>query len=232
MPLRWKRIRMGSFRATTRPPSMAIRARVTSADATLSESRLLHGLRARAAQLRLPGRRRRHPRRTRPDEFGERVRRAPRGWAGGHARQQDTDRLRRLRRPVKANIPGNQLPQPPPFYRWTGPRQQMFAPSELISGKFRHSDEFLKLALNPGGGSGGLCFGDSGGPDLLGGTSPVLGVNSYVTNVNCAGVGYSPADRHSRSPRLDQRVPLLNQDPQVRGEGTPPAHPTPRPSSP
>lgn len=91
----------------------------------------------------------------------------------------------------QANIPGNLLPQPPPFYRWTGPRQRMFASSELVSGKFKHSDEFLKLALNPGGGSGGTCFGDSGGPDLRGGTSTVLGVNSYVTNVNCGGVGYS-----------------------------------------
>jgi hypothetical protein len=91
----------------------------------------------------------------------------------------------------QANIPGNLLPQPPPFYRWTGPRQRMFAPSQLVSGKFKHSDEFLKLALNPGGGSGGTCFGDSGGPDLRGGTSTVLGVNSYVTNVNCGGVGYS-----------------------------------------
>jgi hypothetical protein len=45
--------------------------------------------------------------------------------------------------------------------------------------------------MNPGGGSGGTCFGDSGGPDLLGDTDIVLGVNSYVTNVNCAGVGYS-----------------------------------------
>lgn len=53
------------------------------------------------------------------------------------------------------------------------------------------SAEFLRLALNPGGGSGGLCFGDSGGPDLLRGTNVVLGVNSYVTNVNCSGVGYS-----------------------------------------
>jgi hypothetical protein len=91
----------------------------------------------------------------------------------------------------QANIPGNLLPQPPPFYRWTGPRQRMFAPSELVSGNFAHSAEFLRLALNPGGGSGGLCFGDSGGPDLLGGTTTVLGVNSYVTNVNCSGVGYS-----------------------------------------
>jgi hypothetical protein len=29
------------------------------------------------------------------------------------------------------------------------------------------------------------------GPDLLGGTDTVLAVNSYVTNVNCRGVGYS-----------------------------------------
>jgi hypothetical protein len=74
---------------------------------------------------------------------------------------------------------------------WTGLRLRLYAPSELVSGNFVHSDEFLKLALNPGGGSGGTCFGDSGGPDLLGGTNTVLGVNSYVTNSNCAGVGYS-----------------------------------------
>lgn len=88
-------------------------------------------------------------------------------------------------------IPGNELPLPPPRYRWTGPRTRMYAPSELVSGKFVHSAEYLRLALNPGGGSGGTCFGDSGGPDLLGGTNIVLGVNSYVTNVNCSGVGYS-----------------------------------------
>ena len=67
----------------------------------------------------------------------------------------------------------------------------MYAPTELVSGEFVQSDEFMRLALNPGGGSGGTCFGDSGGPDLLGGTSMVVAVNSYVTNVNCAGVGYS-----------------------------------------
>lgn len=91
----------------------------------------------------------------------------------------------------QAQIPGNQLPQPPPYYRWGGPRIRMYAPSELVSGKFVHSAEYMRLALNPGGGSGGTCFGDSGGPDLLGGTNTVLAVNSYVTNVNCSGVGYS-----------------------------------------
>jgi hypothetical protein len=74
---------------------------------------------------------------------------------------------------------------------WFGLRNRLFAPSELVSGNFVHSDEFIKFALNPGGGSGGTCFGDSGGPDLLAGTSTVLSVNSYVTNSNCSGVGYS-----------------------------------------
>jgi hypothetical protein len=74
---------------------------------------------------------------------------------------------------------------------WTGVKDRLYALSELVSGKFTHSDRFMKLALNPGGGSGGACFGDSGGPDLLRGTNTVLAVNSYVTNSNCSGVGYS-----------------------------------------
>jgi hypothetical protein len=61
----------------------------------------------------------------------------------------------------------------------------------MVSGNFVHAAEYMRLSLNPGGGTGGTCFGDSGGPDLLGGTDTVLAVNSYVTNVNCAGVGYS-----------------------------------------
>ena len=73
---------------------------------------------------------------------------------------------------------------------WTGLRVRLYAPTELVSGKFKHSEEFIRIALNPGGGSGGTCFGDSGGPDLLGGTDTVLAVNSYVTNSNCSGVGY------------------------------------------
>jgi hypothetical protein len=91
----------------------------------------------------------------------------------------------------QAQIPGNELPQPPPYNRWTGPRIRMFAPSELVSGKFVHSPEYMRLSMNPGGGTGGTCFGDSGGPDFLANTNTVLAVNSYVTNVNCAGVGYS-----------------------------------------
>ena len=72
---------------------------------------------------------------------------------------------------------------------WVGPVARKFAPTELVSGQFRQSDVQLRLALNPGGGSGGFCFGDSGGPDLQGGSNVVLAVNSWVNNSNCAGVG-------------------------------------------
>jgi hypothetical protein len=68
---------------------------------------------------------------------------------------------------------------------------RFFAPSELVQSNNRASGEFIKLTANPSKGTGGVCFGDSGGPDLLGGTNTVLAVNSYVTNGNCSGVTYS-----------------------------------------
>jgi len=83
------------------------------------------------------------------------------------------------------------------FLRGGGKPEQIFlftryfAPSLLIQSNNVTSVEFIKLSANPSQGTGGICFGDSGGPDLLGGTRTVLGVNSYVTNGNCAGVTYS-----------------------------------------
>ena len=68
---------------------------------------------------------------------------------------------------------------------------RFFAPSQLIQSNNVQSVEFIKLTANPSGGKGGVCFGDSGGPDVLGGSDIVLAVNSYVTNGNCAGVTYS-----------------------------------------
>ena len=96
----------------------------------------------------------------------------------------------------QAKIPGNLLPPghpplPPPYQRWDGFGTRMYAPSVMVPGNFRWSNEFLRLALDPGRGKGGSCFGDSGGPDLLGGTNTILAVNSFVTNSNCSGNGYS-----------------------------------------
>lgn len=65
-----------------------------------------------------------------------------------------------------------------------------FARSRLIQSNHSFGDEFLKLSANPSQGQGGVCFGDSGGPVILGNTDIVLANNSFVTNDNCAGVTY------------------------------------------
>lgn len=91
----------------------------------------------------------------------------------------------------QAHVPGSELPQPPPFFRWSGEGTRMFSQGETVSGNFKHSAEFLKLTMNASGGSGGTCFGDSGGPNLGAGTDTVLAVNSYSTNSNCSGVAYA-----------------------------------------
>jgi hypothetical protein len=61
------------------------------------------------------------------------------------------------------------------------------AATTLIASNDTLSDAFVKLHAN----KGGSCFGDSGGPNLLGGTNTVLAVNSFVTNDMCAGETYS-----------------------------------------
>jgi len=37
----------------------------------------------------------------------------------------------------------------------------------------------------------GMCFGDSGGPNLSNGGRTVYGVNSYAIDSNCTGMTYS-----------------------------------------
>ncbi len=63
-----------------------------------------------------------------------------------------------------------------------------YARAELIQSQGRLSDEFLKVTANPAQGKGGTCFGDSGGPILRDNT--MLGVTSFGTNRNCAGLSY------------------------------------------
>ncbi len=83
-----------------------------------------------------------------------------------------------------------QAPGVKPYDRWKGLRIRNYAPGVLLPSNFAGSDDLIKVSMNVGGGKGGTCFGDSGGPDLIGGSRIVLAVNSFVTNSNCSGVGY------------------------------------------
>lgn len=49
----------------------------------------------------------------------------------------------------------------------------------------------IQLSSNPGNWSGGVCFGDSGGPVFRGDTDVIVAVNSFVLNSNCTGNGFS-----------------------------------------
>ena len=44
------------------------------------------------------------------------------------------------------------------------------------------------LILSDNASSGGTCFGDSGGPNFIGDSRVIAGVNSFVLNSNCAGL--------------------------------------------
>jgi Trypsin len=60
--------------------------------------------------------------------------------------------------------------------------------TSLIAGNDRfNANGFIKLHAN----DSGVCFGDSGGPDVVAGTHTVVAVNSFDTNDLCSGVTYS-----------------------------------------
>ena len=89
------------------------------------------------------------------------------------------------------DLPGSVTQKPPPFFRWDGAGTRARTAAELVAGSFESSDQRIRLTTNDDEDTGGMCFGDSGGPDLIHQTDTVVAVNSYVTNYNCKGVVYS-----------------------------------------
>jgi len=67
-----------------------------------------------------------------------------------------------------------------------------FASSRLLNLTSSNAGGFnLQLSSNPGQGKGAICFGDSGGPVLLGGSDVAVGINSFVNNRHCAGNAFA-----------------------------------------
>ena len=75
--------------------------------------------------------------------------------------------------------------------RTAGAGRRMVANSSFISGKFDNSELLIRLSANPAQGKGGSCFGDSGGPNLVGTSHTVVAVTSYGANGTCFGPGYA-----------------------------------------
>jgi len=69
---------------------------------------------------------------------------------------------------------------------------RMYATSDLISLRSALVGDYgLQTTNNPGGGRGGNCSGDSGGPILYRDTDVIVAVNSFGLNNTCKGADFS-----------------------------------------
>ena len=69
--------------------------------------------------------------------------------------------------------------------------QRYFGTASFVNTHNQLTDGYsVQLTAAPGTG-GSLCFGDSGGPVFLAGTTEIVAVNSFVLNQQCMGSGFS-----------------------------------------
>lgn len=69
--------------------------------------------------------------------------------------------------------------------------QRLQATVRLVNLRSALTDGYNMHHTNAPGTGGGTCFGDSGGPVFLSGTSTIVGITSFGLNQNCAGGGFA-----------------------------------------
>jgi secreted trypsin-like serine protease len=69
--------------------------------------------------------------------------------------------------------------------------QRLQATVRLVNLRSALTDGYNIHHTNAPGTGGGTCFGDSGGPVFLSGTSTIVGITSFGLNQNCAGSGFA-----------------------------------------
>jgi hypothetical protein len=71
-------------------------------------------------------------------------------------------------------------------------RERLMADEYIVNLHNSLTDGFnIQSTANPGGGKGGTCSGDSGGPLLLQGTNTIVGLTSFGLNPNCKGLDFA-----------------------------------------
>lgn len=95
-------------------------------------------------------------------------------------------------------------------------RSRLMATTRLVNLNNALTSGFnLQTTANPGGGKGGTCFGDSGGPVFAGGfaSNTIVGVTSFGLNGNCRGVDFAyRTDRRAVLRWILAHVPASERD--------------------